>query len=99
VKEICYHLGVERTTVWRWKADGAPFVNNRILESQLVWWLEQRDAAKVLGISVRSFLLLEREVREKLLEAAVLEREARAHRKHVRCNNLQHPPSGGEAAA
>ena len=81
VKELCYEFGVERTTVWRWKTEGAPFVGNRITQSEIVWWLEQRDAAKLLGITPRAFLASPREVREKLLEAAVLQREARA-RKH-----------------
>jgi hypothetical protein len=97
IKEICFNLEVDRTTVWRWKVEGAPFVRNRILESELVWWLEQRDAARILGLAVRVFLQHPREVREKLLEAAVIQREARVRRKHTAGNNLQHSSAGEPA--
>jgi hypothetical protein len=75
-KEVCFHFKRGRTTVWRWELEGAPFVGGRVDEFQLLWWLEQRDAAKTLGIPVREFLKHSKPEREALLEAALVSRGA-----------------------
>lgn len=74
-KEVCSIYRIHRSTLHRWECDGLPIVGGRIAESALVFWLEQRDAARALGLSVREFFRHSPAVREKLLEAALLARE------------------------
>lgn len=71
-KEICYLFKIERTTLWRYEKEGCPVVGGRISMQRFAWWLEQRDAAKKLGIATRKFLAMPREAREHLLAAAVV---------------------------
>lgn len=68
-----FHFRRDRTTVWRWEKEGLKFVDGRISGSALAWWLEQRDAAKRLGISVKAFMKKPRRVREALLRAATID--------------------------
>ena len=77
-KEVCALLKRERSTVRRWEKEGLKFVNGRIGEQQLLWWLEQRDAAHSLGMKVGKFLSHPRSVREKLLAAAQEAEEAKS---------------------
>lgn len=70
-KEVCYEFKRDRTTVWRWEGEGLKFIDGRVSAAAVVWFLEQRDAAKILGIKPREFFRKPREVREKLLAAAV----------------------------
>lgn len=72
-KEVCYYFDCERTTVWRWEKEGAPFIGGRVRLTELVWWMEQREAAKRLGIPVLVFLEKPRQVREKLIQVALLD--------------------------
>ena len=67
-KEVCFILGRSRTTLWRRKLEGAPFVDGRIGDATLAWWLERRDAARKLKMPVRVFLRLRRRDQERLLK-------------------------------
>jgi hypothetical protein len=77
-KEVRQLLQWERTTLWRREREGLRFVADRISLGNLMWWLEQRDAAIRLGMRVQDFLEMPREAREKLLAAALAVKEARA---------------------
>jgi len=72
-KEVVFHFRRDRTTVWRWQSEGAPFIDGRIKLTELVWWLEQRDAAKRLGIAPKVFFAKPRKVREQLLKVALVD--------------------------
>ncbi len=78
-KEVAFLFKRERTTVYRWEREGLKFRDGRITAAEVVWFLEQRDAARALGMEVRDFLEKPREVREKLMEAAIRAREAVQH--------------------
>lgn len=66
-KEVCFVVGWSRTTLWRRRNEGCPFVGGRINSTTLSWWIEQRDAARKLGMTVKKFLTLSRKRRERLL--------------------------------
>ena len=75
-KEVCFHFKRERTTVWRWEQEGLIFRDGRITYSEVVWFLERRDAAVQLGMKVAVFMRKPRKVQERLLAAAVALRES-----------------------
>jgi hypothetical protein len=75
-KDILRIFGWNRSTLWRREREGLPIIAGRIGENKLAWWLEQRDAAKRLGIPVRTFLHHPREIRETLLAAALQVQQA-----------------------
>jgi hypothetical protein len=83
IKELCFTLGISRTTLWRHRQRGAPRDPH-----ELAFWIQEDDAAKCLQIPSAAFHAFPRTVREKLIEAATL----------LQCNQLEHPGSGGSSA-
>jgi predicted DNA-binding transcriptional regulator AlpA len=66
-KEVCFTLGWSRTTLWRRKREGCPFVGGRIGSVTLAWWMELRDAARKLGLPVQAVWRLPRRRQEEVL--------------------------------
>ena len=87
-KEVCYILKWSRWTLWRRKLEGCPFVGGRIAGSRLAWWLEQRDVAQGVGMTVRSFLGLSRRRREVLLARVRRERSAELKDAATTCTQM-----------
>ena len=75
-QEVCALYRIDRTTLFRWERGGLKIVGGRVPAMEVAWWLEQRDAARVLHIDVKQFLKYPRSVREKLLAAAQEARDA-----------------------
>ncbi|MGA3170337.1 MAG: hypothetical protein ABSE62_04930 [Chthoniobacteraceae bacterium] len=69
-KEVCFVLKWSRSTLWRRKLEGLPFAGGRISAPRLAWWIEQRDAARMLKMDVKRFLKLPRSRKERLLARA-----------------------------
>ncbi len=55
-KELQFVFGVDRTTLWRRKREGYPFLDCRIPSSVWMWCEAQRSAARELGLSFREFV-------------------------------------------
>lgn len=69
-KDVLSAYKIGRTTLWKWEQDGLHFVAGRIRESDLVWFLELRDAARTLGMKTKNLVALTRDAQSKILEAA-----------------------------
>jgi hypothetical protein len=75
-KQVCSILGWSRVTLWRRKCEGMPFVDGRIGDVTLAWWMELRDAARKMGRPIAKVWKWPRWRQERLLREAA---EARAN--------------------
>ncbi|MDR3406360.1 MAG: hypothetical protein P4L99_28000 [Chthoniobacter sp.] len=69
-KEAAFALRRSRTTLWRRKREGLPFVDGRIGAETLAWFMEVRDAAKKLGKPIKDVMQWPRDRQEQLLKQA-----------------------------